>query len=171
MATLQVFYCFSLLLRLTGAYAFILFFHATLYDKFFPNRSDGQRDACRNGWWANMLYVNNFWHVGPGAVEVNSCTGKNLYYYKSLKDTFGIFQSQCLGVTWYMANDMQYFIISPLVFMPLFFFKTLGKTWSGIYCLRNFNPLLFLLLKLVILFCSFSPHRNHLGSSLHKHDK
>ena len=57
---------------------------------------------------------------------------KYLYYYKSLKDTFGIFQSQCLGVTWYMANDMQYFIISPLVFMPLFFFKTLGKTWSGI---------------------------------------
>ena len=56
--------------RLTGAYAFIIFFHATLYNKFYPNAIDGQRDACRNYWWANIAYVNNVLHNGPAGGEV-----------------------------------------------------------------------------------------------------
>ena len=62
--------CDHVVHRLTGAYAFIIFFHATLYNKFFPNAINGERGACRNYWWANIAYVNNFLHNGPAGGEV-----------------------------------------------------------------------------------------------------
>ena len=47
---------------------------------------------CANNWWASLLYINNF--------------------YKA--------EEQCLGQTWYLSVDMQLFLISPLVFMPMY---------------------------------------------------
>ena len=56
---------YSLFNRLTGVYAFMIFFNATLLDKFFPNSYHGESSVCRKYWWSNIAYVNNFWHVGP----------------------------------------------------------------------------------------------------------
>ena len=33
-------------------------------------------------------------------------------------NTFVCFQ--CMGWTWYLANDMQFYILSPLILLPLF---------------------------------------------------
>ncbi|XP_052816345.1 nose resistant to fluoxetine protein 6-like [Mya arenaria] len=49
--------------------------------------------GCRKFWWTNLLYVNNYVHTD---------------------DT-------CLGWSWYLANDMQFYIISPLILLPLFY--------------------------------------------------
>ena len=51
---------------------------------------------CREGWWTNLLYINNFY-----------------------AGTDGI----CLGQTWYLACDMQMFVVSPLVILPLFYWR------------------------------------------------
>lgn len=45
-----------------------------------------------------------------------------------LKQTsFNIFQ--CMGQTWYLAVDMQLFVISPLIVYPLWRWKKPGLAW------------------------------------------
>ena len=39
---------------------------------------------------------------------------------------------QCVGQTWYLANDMQMFIITPLILYPLWKLNKVGLAWSGI---------------------------------------
>ena len=46
--------------------------------------------VCRDSWWINMLYIQNLW----------------------------IERSGCLGVTWFLANDMQFYMLAPLVMIP-----------------------------------------------------
>lgn len=51
--------------RYTPVYSFIMLFNATMLYKlrsgpFWPILADTERLACRNSWWANLLYINNF---------------------------------------------------------------------------------------------------------------
>ncbi|PIK40387.1 putative nose resistant to fluoxetine protein 6-like, partial [Apostichopus japonicus] len=55
----------------------------------------GGRAVCQQYWWANLLYINNLVPY-PGNV------------------------SQCMGWTWYLANDMQFFIFSPIFIILLY---------------------------------------------------
>ena len=58
---------------------------------------------CKENSWYNLLYINNF-------------------------------QSQpelCLPVTWYLANDMQFFIITPPIVFILWKFETVGLALCG----------------------------------------
>jgi len=54
-------------------------------------------DTCQQYWWTNILFINNF-------IPVLSC----------------------LGHTWYMAIDMQFFIISPIFIVLLYKRRSLG---------------------------------------------
>ncbi|RUS70552.1 hypothetical protein EGW08_021681, partial [Elysia chlorotica] len=45
---------------------------------------------CRDGWWVNLLYIQNLWIEKLG----------------------------CLGVTWFLANDMQFYMLAPLILIP-----------------------------------------------------
>ncbi|CAC5376494.1 unnamed protein product [Mytilus coruscus] len=57
------------------------------------------RLPCERFWWHNLLYINNF---------------------QTLQD-------QCLGWTWYLANDMQFYVISPILLLPLYRSKVAGS--------------------------------------------
>jgi len=46
-------------------------------------------DLCPEYWWTNMLYINNFYPKSSG--------------------------EQCLGWSWYLANDMQFYIFTPII--------------------------------------------------------
>jgi peptidoglycan/LPS O-acetylase OafA/YrhL len=46
----------------------------------------------RENWWTNILYINIY--VNP--------------------------EAQCIGHTWYLASDMQMFLFSPFVFLPMY---------------------------------------------------
>ena len=97
-------------LRLTGVYAVVVALHAT-YLKFLatgPNSYtlDDTRHSCRDGWWLNLLYINNF----------NEDLGRE----------------HCIGWSWYLANDMQMFLISPLVIYPLWRWARAGAAWSAL---------------------------------------
>ena len=94
-------------IRLTPVLAMVIGFVATLYvhlgdGPFWGQTAEnGMPLTCSKYWWKNLLYINNV--------------------YES--------DEQCVGQTWYLANDMQMFIASPIVLLPLFFYPTLGQIW------------------------------------------
>ena len=51
------------------------------------------KSGCEENWWTNILYVNN---------------------------VVGI-HNACLGQSWYLADDMQFFLVSPIMLIPFFF--------------------------------------------------
>ena len=67
----------------------------------FQSGDGSASQLCRDGWWKNMLYINNIVDMG----------------------------AQCIGQTWYLANDMQMFLFSPLVLLPLYHWPVLGQLW------------------------------------------
>ena len=95
------------LLRLSPAYYFAVF----LNFKILPYVGSGPLwklldvARCEKYWWTNILYINNFYPTS--------------------------FADQCYGVTWYLANDMQFYIISPIFLMLLYHFWKIGLAAIG----------------------------------------
>eukprot|EP00057_Strongylocentrotus_purpuratus_P033640 XP_792203.3 PREDICTED: nose resistant to fluoxetine protein 6 [Strongylocentrotus purpuratus] len=54
------------------------------------------KSICRRQWWTHPLYINN------------------LYPWPNVLD------DSCMGWSWYLANDMQFYIISPLILIVLY---------------------------------------------------
>ncbi|XP_033640909.1 O-acyltransferase like protein-like [Asterias rubens] len=52
--------------------------------------------TCQDYWWTNLLYINNLYPF-PGTLN-----------------------AQCMGWSWYLANDMQFFVISPFLLYLLY---------------------------------------------------
>ncbi|CAG0892217.1 unnamed protein product [Darwinula stevensoni] len=105
-------------IRLTPIYAMVLWFSVDLFPYTFSGPfqkivSDAFTDPCRDQWWRNLLYVNNM-------VEEN--------------------EGMCMGHAWYMANDFQMYIISPLIILPLFFFPAVGKHKNEKYIRSEILP-------------------------------
>ena len=100
-------------LRLTPTYAFVLFFVWLLMMHLgegpnwplFAWEESHSYKICSKYWWTNLFYINNLY---PWRMEEN-----------------------CIGWTWYLANDMQFYIFSPLILIPLYFLFPLGVVISG----------------------------------------
>ncbi|PRD30003.1 UNVERIFIED_CONTAM: nrf-6 [Trichonephila clavipes] len=56
-------------------------------------------DWCRWNGWLNALYLHNFIHT----------------------------ENMCLSHTWYLANDMQMYIVAPFILIPLFRYPKIGR--------------------------------------------
>merc|ERR1719228_1089169 len=67
------------------------------------------KDFCEKNWWTNLLYINNL---------------------------FGV-KELCFGHSWYLANDMQFFVLSPLMLIPLYFNTFVGLASCGIFLLAT----------------------------------
>ncbi|KAL4234454.1 hypothetical protein ACF0H5_006100 [Mactra antiquata] len=96
--------------RLTPPYMLVLMIGTTLYKYVFTGAMKVDGDSmymitCRDNWWINLLYINNYVKTDEG----------------------------CMGWSWYLANDMQLYIISPLLLVPLFYSKILGGIISGLF--------------------------------------
>ncbi|XP_064616859.1 LOW QUALITY PROTEIN: nose resistant to fluoxetine protein 6-like [Liolophura sinensis] len=88
--------------RLTPPYMLVLMFDTCLFrylgdGPFWPQQGV-EKDFCANSWWTNLLYINNFFPI----------------------------ENMCMAWSWYLANDMQFFIISPLILIPLYRSGKLG---------------------------------------------
>ncbi|XP_046631179.1 nose resistant to fluoxetine protein 6-like isoform X4 [Daphnia pulicaria] len=105
-------------IRLTPVYAIILAFLAKIGSHVAtgPNWNVIQRisKCTRENWWMHLLYVNNFMHP----------------YSISSPD-------YAFGESWYLACDMQMFLISPLFIYPIWRWKGAGLIWTAI-CLFVF---------------------------------
>ncbi|XP_014779796.1 nose resistant to fluoxetine protein 6 [Octopus bimaculoides] len=98
------FYCHRFW-RLTPPYMLVMM----VYIPLFPYWGSGpywQHDGfevnyCKDSWYYNLLYINNL-----------------------LADD----KPSCVGWSWYLANDMQFYVISPILLIPLSMFPAIGFT-------------------------------------------
>ncbi|XP_076090041.1 nose resistant to fluoxetine protein 6-like [Mytilus galloprovincialis] len=89
--------------RLTPPYMLILMVYVSLFPYIGSGplwEKDGpEPNYCKDAWYYNILYINNL-----------------------VDDP----KKQCMVWTWYLANDMQFFILSPLILLPLFYSHLAG---------------------------------------------
>jgi len=82
-------------LRITPAYAMVLAYVTSFYPVIgrgpLSSTFNQEPKNCKQNWWTNLLYINNF--VGTGKM--------------------------CMGHTWYLACDMQLFVLAPVILYPL----------------------------------------------------
>ena len=79
--------------------AFVIGFNITLTQYFvteaqFTSLNKYVGYGCSEHWWEVILYITNFTKEGS-----------------------------CLGQTWYLVADMQMFIMSPLLILPMFYWQ------------------------------------------------
>ena len=101
--------------RLTPTYAFVLFFawFLTTHITSGPGITGNTLSkTCTSYWWTNFLYINNF-------------------YPWRLAD-------ECLGWTWYLANDMQFYVISPLIIIAAYHLLPLSLIICGLFLASGF---------------------------------
>ncbi|XP_076343531.1 nose resistant to fluoxetine protein 6-like isoform X2 [Tachypleus tridentatus] len=89
-------YYFHRFLRLTPPYALVITFtvvwKAMSRGPFWNDIVVTQANFCEKSWWASLLYINNL-----------------------VK-----FEEICLAHGWYLSNDMQFFVLTPLILIPLY---------------------------------------------------
>ena len=100
-----IYYFLHRIWRLTPLYAFVLMIFTTLCLYMFTGpfstvvkSADGRKgfDVCKDYWWTNLIYINN--------------------YYPD----FGSLGGSCMGWAWYLAIDMQcYLLLAPLFILLL----------------------------------------------------
>ncbi|XP_033732240.1 nose resistant to fluoxetine protein 6-like [Pecten maximus] len=99
--------------RLTPPYMLLMMVYVPLFRYMFegPKWMQGgtEKDFCSDTWWTNLLYINNL-------VKTDK---------------------MCMGWSWYLANDMQFFVLSPLMLVPLFFAPTIGLIVCMIFMLAT----------------------------------
>ena len=93
-------------LRLTPPLAIVIAITATVFVYFgngplWTRTVELQQTNCQDYWWRNMLYIQDFF---PG-------------------------EEICVGQSWYLADDMQMFLFSPLVLLPLVWKPMMGVFW------------------------------------------
>jgi len=103
-------------LRLTPTLAFVMFFAWFLTDHLsygpFMALYNPFGVVCSKYWWTNLLYINN------------------LYPWK--------LEDECIGWAWYLANDMQFYIISPLILYLIYHWFYVGVVIIGVFLVTGF---------------------------------
>ncbi|XP_078268440.1 O-acyltransferase like protein [Rhinoraja longicauda] len=89
-------YVINRLQRILPLYIYTMCLYIGMYS-LIPWKSLGEYpkshlDKCRRSWWTNLLFINNFILI----------------------------DQQCMGWTWYLANDFQFHITTPLFIFLLF---------------------------------------------------
>ncbi|KAM9959014.1 hypothetical protein ACTFIR_000065 [Dictyostelium discoideum] len=96
-----ILYVIHRVVRLIPLYYFLIFFSMWV----MPLMGSGPiyyqfetfaKDQCSNYWWTNILFINNF------------------------------YLDECYGVSWYLANDMQFFLLTPFIIVLYRKSKPLG---------------------------------------------
>ncbi|XP_071489887.1 nose resistant to fluoxetine protein 6-like [Diadema antillarum] len=102
--------------RLTPALAMLMLIWMFIFPEMnqgpFWYRTEENIDSCRRYWWTDILYINNFFPT-------------NVW-------------DQCIGWAWYLACDMQFYYLSPLLLIPLYRFPKIGLGAVTATCIASF---------------------------------
>ena len=93
------------------------------YQSFFTSME------CRKSPWRQLLYINNWYAENSGGVSSLKFIENFIVLEQNLLSK-NIIQ-QCIGQTWYLADDMQYFLITPPLVYILWKWKIVGLILSG----------------------------------------
>lgn len=91
-----------------------------LWNKF----SDDTATICGKYWWTTLLYIQNY--VNPETMVFTII----LHLKHRLFSIQFNSQFQCIPQTWYLSCDMQLYILSPILILPLLRWKKIG--WINI---------------------------------------
>ncbi|KAN0028570.1 hypothetical protein ACTFIV_010416 [Dictyostelium citrinum] len=96
-----ILYVIHRVVRLTPLYYFLIFFSMWVMPLMGSGPIYYQFDSfanaqCSSYWWTNILFINNF------------------------------YLNECYGVAWYLANDMQFFLLTPFIIVLYRKSKTIG---------------------------------------------
>ncbi|XP_039294748.1 O-acyltransferase like protein-like [Nilaparvata lugens] len=85
------------IVRILPMYAVVVFLGLTFYPRYasgpqWNHLIKRHEQNCRDHWWTNMLFINNYVHT----------------------------DRQCNPQTWYLAVDMQLYLLSPLILFPVY---------------------------------------------------
>ncbi|KAF1752472.1 hypothetical protein GCK72_019027 [Caenorhabditis remanei] len=75
-----------------------------VFEATYLNQISLQIKTCRNYWWRNLLFINNF---------DNSESGSS---------------TACYNISWYLAVDMQLYLIAPIVLVAFYFSLSAGTS-------------------------------------------
>ncbi|XP_064650005.1 nose resistant to fluoxetine protein 6-like [Lineus longissimus] len=105
--------------RLTPALGFVVMFYTVILPHLplVPKGPGIVQDKCADYWWTTLLFINNLYPLG--------------------------FSDICLQWTWFLSCDFQFFLISPLFIILLYFKPRLGVF---IVCLVTFVSVIATLL-------------------------
>jgi peptidoglycan/LPS O-acetylase OafA/YrhL len=99
-------------LRIVPLYVITLFFFwflmsavgsGPIFFQFWRTRAK----YCDTSWWSHLFFLNNFYELSHDA-------------------------NSCMGWTWYLANDFQFFLLIPLLVFLLFKNRTIGLVFVGV---------------------------------------
>lgn len=76
--------------------------------------------GCRHSWWMDVTFISNF--VFPHLAEMNKTNEA----------------ASCLPHCWFTAVDMQLYIITPLIILPLYFWEKRGLILLGVWTAASF---------------------------------
>lgn len=82
---------------------------------FFPSNGFESQENCATYWWTNFLYVNNFIDSQKMVLKPS----KFQFFLECILKGFYIFK--CFSISWFLANDMQFHWVAPLVLIPFAF--------------------------------------------------
>ena len=104
-------------LRLTPLYMFIVWFYVyvipvTSTGPYWSTHLAGDVSNCKEYWWQNILYI------------------------QTIYTTLGFKGGSCYGVSWYLADDMMFFYLVPLIICLALISTSLalvflGTAWTG----------------------------------------
>lgn len=111
---------FNRYLRLTPLLGFCILFAVSLFrfcgsGPFWSHLTGSIRAECEQHWWINLLYLQNYIHPE----KIVSWTVWSTVF----NNLFCAF-AQCFTYSWYLAVDMQLFLIGPAIIYLIHRFKT-----------------------------------------------
>ncbi|KAM3968322.1 nose resistant to fluoxetine protein 6 [Aphomia sociella] len=96
-------------LRVTPAYAIVIFFYMTWLPKIgegpmWEGKMRLEQDRCMESWWTNIIYINNY---------INT-------------------DKMCMFQSWYLSVDTQLFFVAPIFIYALWRWRRVGLGLMGI---------------------------------------
>ncbi|KAN0030790.1 hypothetical protein ACTA71_009435 [Dictyostelium dimigraforme] len=106
-------YIIHRIIRLAPLYYFLIFFSMWVMPlmgsgPIYYQFNSFANNQCSNYWWTNILFINNF------------------------------YLNECYGVSWYLANDMQFFLLTPFIIVlyrkskPMGWILSIGLMFASI---------------------------------------